>query len=436
MIRRCASLLLAVAVWLMPAAGPKPAHASNESAGTFGAPFLDIPVGARALTLPNAVAGMRPDASLLFSNPAALAEMNRGGLFISTATWLDEFNFTAASLATPIRPAGLTVSLGTRMLYSGGLKGYNALSQVVDEESYYDMALTAGLSKRFGSLGLALGGDVTYLREHLPNGDGSGFTYSLGMSYRFGRNRFSVSAENIDGTISFPGREYKIRNRVVVGYGRVVTSRLGSLDLGAEVSASQSEYERFRVGGTYALNRYLSVSGGLDHNAANTSQVDLPFSAGLGVHFDRFAFDYAYTPQEYFSSTHTVSLGLAFGESESTGGPKPSQPGAAVPGRPVSDRGASSPVLPPTGGLPNSTPAEEPGPGSFAVVAGWHSRLESASAEVRALELLKVPAVIETNSRGSYRVLIARYDTLAKAQEAVKNFEKRGHRFTIISGSE
>jgi hypothetical protein len=70
------------------------------------------------------------------------------------------------------------------------------------------------------------------------------------------------------------------------------------------------------------------------------------------------------------------------------------------------------------------------------VVAGRHSRLESASAEVRALQLLKVPAVVQTTSGRSYRVVIARYDTLAEAQKAVKNFEKRGHRFTIVAGAE
>jgi hypothetical protein len=346
--------------------------------------------------------------------------MYRGGLFVSTATWLDEFNFSAASVATPIRPAELVLSFGTRLLYSGNLDGYDAAGQLVEKENFYDLALTAGLSKRFDRLGLALGGDVTYIREHLPSAEGSGFTYSLGATYQFGRNRFTVSAENLGGKVSFPGRDYAIEGRVVVGYGRMVKSRLGTLNLGAEISTVQSEYERFRVGGTYSVNRYLSISGGLDHNV-RTSQPDPPFSAGLGVHFDRFALDYAYTSQEYFSSTHTVSVAMSFGESESSSDPTAHRPPASTTDRTPSNRAA---------------PENEPGQGSFAVVAGRHLRLESASAEVRALRLLKVPAVVQTTPRGSYRVVVARCDTLAEAQAALIEFEKLGHRFTIISGSE
>jgi hypothetical protein len=380
---------------------------------------------------------MRPDASLLFSNPAVLADLPRGSLFVSTASWLDEFNFTAASLASPIRPAGLMLSLGTRALYSGGLQGYDQSGQIVEVENFHNMALTAGLSRRFDRLGLSVGGDVTYLREHLPNADGSGFAYSLGAGYQFGSNRLTASAENVGGKISFPSGDYPIRNRLVLGYGRVVMVGRSTLDIGAEVSASSSQYERFRVGGTYAVNRYLLLSGGLDHAANSANQPAVPFSAGVGMRFDRFAFDYAYTPQEYFSSTHTVSFALALGEPRSPSGaaPQPNPPAPPKTGQPISDRaGASSLASPKDRSMnPKPTGAAESG---FAVVAGRHARMESAAAEVRALELLKIPSVIQTTSGRRYRVVIARFNTLAEAQRSVQSFEKRGHRFTVVSESE
>ena len=116
-----------------------------------------------------------------------------------------------------------------------------------------------------------------------------------------------------------------------------------------------------------------------------------------------------------------------------------------------SARGAGTPSAPATARngqptTPITTPAEkvgEPIAGtpakskpvvqSYLVVAGRHSRIGSARAEARALHLLKVPAVVEATSTGSYRVIIERCQTLARAEKVVESYENKGHRFTILA---
>ena len=69
---------------------------------------------------------------------------------------------------------------------------------------------------------------------------------------------------------------------------------------------------------------------------------------------------------------------------------------------------------------------------SYAVVAGFHRRAESAQAEVHALRLLKIPAVMESYD-GGYRVLISRYWSKEAAESEVERYRSKGHRFKVVA---
>jgi len=151
-LRRC----IAGAVVLL-VGGTSAVRAADSDAGTSGAAFLKVPVGATATVMPDIVAGMRPDASMLFTNPSNLSRIPDREIFLTTSNWLDEFNLSAASLSLPVRPLGLTWSTGARLLYAGNLKGYDNAGQVVAEERYYDAAVSSAIGKEFSSIGLAVG---------------------------------------------------------------------------------------------------------------------------------------------------------------------------------------------------------------------------------------------------------------------------------------
>ena len=287
-------------------------HAADENSGTFGATFLRIPVGARVMAVPDIVAGMNPDASLTFSNPAVVGDVTSGQLFLTTANWLDDLSFSAASIVVPFQ-SGLRWSVGTRFLYSGGLQGFNASNQVVEEESYYDVAATTGLSKRFNGIGLALGADVTYVREHFPGQTGDGVTFSFGGSYQLQQHRVDFFARDLGGTLSFPDRGYPIDSRYTFGYGYMLNRAWGQLNLGGQMTMSRSQYQRFQIGATYMMNNYVSLRSGFDHAFSAETSLGVPLSMGIGVHYRNLNLDYAFTEQQYFSDTHTVSVTFAFG---------------------------------------------------------------------------------------------------------------------------
>lgn len=389
-------------------------HASEDLAGTFGASFMRVPVGASVMGTPDIVAGMNPDASMLFANPADLAAMTKGQLYLSRANWLEDMSLNAASMAIPVNSQNLVWSVGSRLLYSGDLNGFDETGQIVSSESYYGMAFTTALSRKFESLGLGLGAGVTYLREHLPLETGDGFAFSFGMNYNRGGHRISAFAEDLGGSVGFEGRDYPIDSRYVVGYGYSFFKGPGRLDLGGQMTVSRSDFKRIDFGGAYNFQKYFIVRAGLNRMYDAPNQSQMPLSGGLGFRYGTLSIDYAYTSQEYFSNTHTFSVGFGFG-----GG-----------------RASSAHAAPPVGFDYQSNAVQSPMTGQaelpvdYAVIAGVHSRSESAEAEVRALHLLKIPATVQLEGN-QYLVLIGKYDSIERAEAVLAKYEEKGHQFRI-----
>jgi hypothetical protein len=389
----------------------------------------------------------------MFTNPAVIGNIRTGQAFFSTSQWLDDVAMNTASVLVPVRSLGLSWYAGGRFLYSGGLKGYDSAGQVVAEESFYDFGISTGLAKRFQRIGLSLGVGTTLIREHVVPENGSGHTYSLGARYERGGHQVSLAANDVGGTMSVETIEYGIDGEYVMGYGYTLNRGWGSLNMGAQVTMLESDNQLWQLGAAYHPNAYLTLRTGFDHSVEAVSQQ--PVSAGFGFLLGSLSLDYAYTPQQYFSNTHTLSVTYSFGSpdrrtvsSKSTA--NPTSPGAqssdktAVRGRNTSpDQQTNSPTAKAPASSRQALTAQKQqstdgrvatAPTSYAVIAGVHSRLESAQAEVRALHLLKIPAVVQRTG-SMYQVLIAKYDTQEEAQRALKKFRSQGHVFRVVRSS-
>ncbi len=400
------------------------AHAQG-GAGTYAAPFLKIPVGARLMASPDAVAGLSPDATLMYSNPAFLSGMTRTEVFVTTSEWLDNLMFSSAGIAFPLGTQGTVVGLGATFLYSGSVQGFDAGLNAVSEESFYDVGFDITVSHKFQGTGLSLAAGTTLVREHVVPTDGSGYAFHAGASYWMGPNLFHIAARDLGGSVSFESDSWSVAPEVLVGGGRIFSSSVGQFFAGAQVADSDAYGTRFQLGVDYQFNSAFTLRSAVT-NSMDNHQRSSPFNAGFGFHYGVMTLDYAYTPQEYFSSVHTFSLSYAFGAS-SRGMSAP----AMVPGGdyapPIAD---SEPVPPAPGASRVSAPSK--GDGMYLLLAGSHAWLESARAEVRALDLLKIPAKIESNGT-RYRVVVGRYKSADDAEHARREYASAGHAFTVLS---
>jgi hypothetical protein len=386
---------------------------------------------------------------MMFVNPAYLAEMRDIEVYLTRANWLEDLSMNGLGIVVPA-PWELNWSLGSRLLYSGGLQGYNSSGQVVAEESYYGLGFTSTLSRRFTEIGLGLGLGATYVREHLPGQSGTGLFYTIGVSYELSGHRLDFAARDIGGALSYPGRDYPIDSRYSFGYGRSFQRSWGVLGVGAEMTFARSRATRFQLGASYAANTFLTLRSSVDHMLSAPATSQTPVTAGFGIHVGKLTLDYAYASQEYFASTHTVSFTYAFdrsGARQKSSRSTPSRMGSGA-GESTLKSTKSAPSEAVDKKKPVTQPSERKKPASgssvaqeaaqtqssrtYLVIAGVHSRLESAEAEARALELLKVPSDL-LSVGGKYRVVIGRYDSRREADAAVEKYRKKGHVFKIVA---
>jgi hypothetical protein len=396
---------------------------AQDGAGTYAAPFLKIPVGARLMSSPDAVAGLTPDATLMYSNPAFLSGLTRAQAFITTSEWLDNLTFSSAGVAMPVGKAGTVLGVGATFLYSGSVTGYDSGLNSVGEESYYNVGFDVTLSHAFRGTGLSVAAGTTLMREHVLPTDGSGYAFHMGASYWMGPNLFHLAARDLGGSVSFDSDSWEIAPEVVAGGGRVFNSSLGQFFAGAQIADSDAYGTRVQLGVDYQFNGSFTLRSGLTNNFDN-HQRSAPFNAGFGFHYGVMTLDYAYTPQEYFSSVHTFSLSYAFG------GPGRGMGPTFVPAGDFSPRISDSEPVPAPASARVTAPSRDGG--AYVLLAGSHAWLESARAEVRALDLLKIPAKIESNGT-RYRVVVGRYTSAGAAEDARREYASSGHVFTVVS---
>ena len=407
------------------------ATASESSAGTYGAPFVNFPVGAKLTASTDVVAAMDPDASLLFSNPALLTGISSYQVFFSTSNWLDDLRLTSISTAIPVG-RGLVLSLGSSFLYSGGLQGYDDALNVVEEESYYDVSLIGAVSKQIGA-GFSLGLSGTYLRQHVLPDDGDGYALTAGASFQRGNYTAHAVARNLAGGVSFQDVSYDVDREEIIGLGRIFDAGWGSLHAGVQMVWSTSAPARLEMGANYLFHSMFSIRTALKDVSGEQSDL-LGLDAGFGVRYHKVAFEYAFTPRQYFSGTHTFSLCFTPGAggspsydsnqiSASTSPPAPAaEPSARVVPKPLpaTPRAKTQAVAPP------AQPAVK-----YVVLAGTHGWESSARAEARSLELVGIPSAIETID-GTYRVVIGVFDTRADAMSAIRKHDKAGLKFRLV----
>jgi hypothetical protein len=419
---RSASFLVLAFAGLGGALGD--AHAQT-GAGTYAAPFLKIPVGARLMSSPDVVAGLSPDATLMYSNPAFLAALPHAEAFITTSEWLDNMVFTSAGVGLPVGHGGTVLGIGATFLYSGAVQGYDSGMNVVDQESFYDMGLDLTVSHAFRGTGLSLAAGTTIIQEHVLPNDGTGYAFNAGASYWTGPYLLHAAARDLGGTVTFYTESFSVAPEYMFGAGRVFASRAGQFFAGAQVAESDAYGTRVQLGVDYEFSQALTLRSAVNNNLDN-SQRGTPFNAGFGLHYGVVTLDYSYTPQEYFSSVHTFSLSYAFGGASRGSGSSVIVPsGDYAP--PISD---SEPV-PPVHNVGPKAAAPSRSGGSYVLLAGSHAWLESARAEVRALELLKIPSKIESNG-SRFRVVVGRYKSADDAEAARREFASEGHAFTVL----
>lgn len=323
-----------------------PVHAQFAKVGTVGLKFLDIGVGGRALAMGEAYAALANDASAVFWNPAGIANINSGDIFLGYTNWPADINLYSAAFAkkTGMGHIGahlniLSTGLMNRTTYEspdGGGMGTFAFEDWAAGVSY-----ARYLTDRF-----AFGTNFKIIREKLADWDETGWAFDFGTYYdtdfkslrigmailNFGPD-FRYDVEDVDGVpIASPynghadgqdndGDSYIDNDSEESAVPLPLTFRAGiafevletatsKATVAAEVMHPSDNEERYNFGGEYWFQNLIAFRAGWKINADEGG-----LTAGAGIKLPVLSgafFDYAFNDLGKLQGVHRGSLSLSF----------------------------------------------------------------------------------------------------------------------------
>ena len=335
-----------VALWgastllLASLALPAPARATR-----YAGEFLRVGVGARALGMGAAFAGLADDGTAAYWNPAGLATL---GTHEVSAMHAEQFgsvvNYDWLSYTFPVGSTGkakqaLAISLirlgvdgiiNTKNLQFIDVNGngkfdYPEDRLIVDESRYVfdndnDLALLFSYAREV-SRKISVGGNLKVIHQWLGDSlSSNGFGLDVGALY-VGGNGWSAGAKLSDATTTrilwntgvseFIAPSLRVGGAKTFSFHdrRHIVTPAFDVEVGFsdEVLSSQANIGsvtfNFHPGLEYWYQRVVALRAGFDSQN---------FTAGAGVRYKKFGLDYAYLDHQDLDASHRISALFAF----------------------------------------------------------------------------------------------------------------------------
>ncbi len=326
-----------------------------HAAGTTSAAFLKLGVGARAVAMGGAFVGVADDPYAIYWNPAGLASLEGEkniGFFHN-----DYFQGLKQDFLLYTAPAEGLAFLKARELRSGiwglgfdyfytpkdmerrsGLNENDPLAPISPSEGKfgaYDMAFSVGYGWK-PQKGLSFGAAVKMIRQSIDNKSAASAALDLGVLKDFnwlGEDfTAGLSVQNMGPGIKFISRRYDLPLVFKAGLSRRLPGSGALMSL--EADKPIDNYPSFILGAEYPLISKLALRTGYKYrHTGNELGPWSGFSAGAGLTFNRFSFDYCFSPFGDMGNSHRFSLNARFGRSGGTslkGFKGAAQPGGAM----------------------------------------------------------------------------------------------------------
>lgn len=305
---------LAVLALVLAAAPAAALNVVTGGAGTSGADFLTVGVGARPLAMGGAFTAVDggADANAVNWNPAALALVDKRGVTASYNSLFKDESQGYLGYAAPLSGGGGAWSAGVNYLVVTNVEKRAGDTENPDA-TFSNQNFAAGLSyaRAFGDGAVSVGGTLKYVRVALDSLKENAMAVDGGLLSRTPVEDLTagVAVRNFGSNIgpdSMPvdvkaGLAYKALQKKLLLASDVdwlATGRRGYWSLGAE----------------YWVSPNLAARGGYQfgHGSDQLQSKLVGLGVGLGLKLHRFTMDYAFQPYGDLGTTHRVTLGMRF----------------------------------------------------------------------------------------------------------------------------
>jgi hypothetical protein len=285
---------------------------ASSKVGTSGAQFLKVGVGGRATAMGGVYTGVADDVSAIYWNPGGLGELKSKEVIYTYNKWFQDITHHFVGGAVPTSFG--TFGLGVTMLGMDDLEKRTADVETAEGTfKAQDMAIAIAYGKAINE-SLSLGGSVKMLSSKIDDESASGVAVDLGALMKTGVSGLNVgfAVTNLGGKYKFIdegdplpmmiklGAGYKILNDTLTLAADVIYPNDNDMLLGAGV-----EYAlKFGEGGALALR--TGYKTGVDTGGLSG------LGAGIGITYEMFGFDFAWTPYGGLGDAMRGSLSLKF----------------------------------------------------------------------------------------------------------------------------
>jgi hypothetical protein len=317
---------------------------SFHNAGSVGAQFLRIGVGARAMGMGGAFGALSGDATTLPWNPAGIGTISTIDVSVEHTVWVAGIKHNFLGLVVPITDQ-VNLSFHTVYLTSGQIE-ITTIDQPEGTGTFYDTGdIVAGLTSSVRlTTQLTFATTVKYIEERIYDVKSSTLAADLGVWCDTGLRSLALgfSVTNLGFDQTFNGRPLEVHyiptapgepavnaELQAEPFGLPLSFRAGGLFDALEMMGEsfadhellialdftqQSDTpERLAVGAEYTWQRMLSVRSGYLFNAD-----ELGWGVGGGVRIPLSEFlvgvDYAASSLGRFGIGHRVGLSLGYGQ--------------------------------------------------------------------------------------------------------------------------
>jgi hypothetical protein len=302
----------------------------GQRIGTAAASFLKIDIGAQASAMSGAAVALASDASTLFWNPAAAAQVPGNDFTISHIEWPVDIQYEYLGYLHHIPQFG-TIGFSCGMLHMADMEVTTAYHPTGTGEyfryndTFAALTFAMKMTDRF-----SFGVSTKYVQEDLAGLKMGGWMVDLGTFYwtGFKNLRFAVSLVNFgpdlrpDGTHVSTTKDGDTIVEKYESFSPPTTFRVGSamdvysseqyqVTTSFQINHPVDNAENAVLGFDFGLLKHLFLRGGY---RINYDEEKFTFGAGFIFNIMRtnLVLDYAYKDFNNLSSTHQFTLGFKY----------------------------------------------------------------------------------------------------------------------------
>lgn len=292
-------------------------YASSDT-GTSAASFMKIDPAARPAALAGAFVAIADDATAIFYNPAGLGFINRNQVSFTHNEWLEAIRLESLAYAHIISES-LTLGFGANYLFSDSISTTTS-GGIYTGDTFNTSGGSAmvGLAYKFHNA-FSIGANAKVIGEKLA--DESGFAYAGDIGFLFKHSLQNDIGISFGGSVQNMGTKlklYKDSFDVPLKYsgGGAISYRYFTLT--SVIEKTRDSDNVIRVGSEFKsgnlLFEYVEVALRLGYHNETPDQTGSGITTGIGISFQNFNMDYAFTPIGELGSTHRVTVSVKFGK--------------------------------------------------------------------------------------------------------------------------